>query len=140
MKTGCVLHNSLTLESLQIYVNYKLRNDPSTKGTNLARNCRLMFQWITTQKNKDYYSIVRISQVVRDYITKLNDKVPHSSVSCPKDPAPHLETICSVAFHQKYYIFHTFLLQLQIFLCSGRLYVRKSKLPFFGFRAKPTTD
>lgn len=60
-----------------------------------------------------------IKAVVSDCITTQNDKLPDSQVSCPENPAPHLETILLVVCHQKSYTFHTSLpSQLQFFLYS----------------------
>lgn len=53
--------------------------------------------------------------VVSDCITTQNDKVPDFEVSCPENPAPHLETISFAVRHQKSYTFHSFPSQLQIF-------------------------
>lgn len=51
-------------------------------------------------------------------MTTQNDKVPDFEVSCPENPAPHLETISFAVCHQKSYTFHTFPSQLHIFPCS----------------------
>lgn len=57
--------------------------------------------------------------VVSDCITTQNDKLPDFEVSCPENPAPHLETISFAACHQKSYTFHTFPPRLQIFPCPA---------------------
>lgn len=59
-----------------------------------------------------------LKAVDRDCITTQNDKLPDFKVSCPENPAPHLEMILFVVCHQKYYTFHTFPSQMHFPLCS----------------------
>lgn len=81
--------------------------------------------------------------VVSDCITTQNDKLPDFEVSCPENPAPHLETISFAACDQKSYTFHTFPPRCKFSPAqqSDKLSSCQEKRATISFyKAVPTTD
>lgn len=86
--------------------------------TDSAYNCCLRPLQIYDHKRGNIQQLAfpcSIKAVVSDCITTRHDKVPDFEVSCPENPAPHLEMISFAVCHQKSYTFHTFPSQLHFF-------------------------